>query len=150
MIGKPGGPARCYSRPQNQAGGNTTHTESTYRGRPTGILSFCPTLSPLSPPSPTPQPQPHPSVSSPSPWLLYLLRYLHHLFPAGILSDSFGTTSGWTSPCQAVKQATVVKDFNCQGLDCYVNDEGRAMAELLCFIAPGVRWQMQVTLEVAT
>ncbi|KAF6252239.1 peptidase S8/S53 domain-containing protein [Scenedesmus sp. NREL 46B-D3] len=53
----------------------------------------------------------------------------------GILSDSFGVKRPWTSPCAAVLATTVLKEYP-GGNDGVVNDEGRAMAELICFVAP--------------
>jgi hypothetical protein len=55
---------------------------------------------------------------------------------AGILSDSFGVKKPWTSPCAAVQATKVLKEYP-GGADGVTNDEGRAMAELICFVAPG-------------
>jgi hypothetical protein len=61
---------------------------------------------------------------------------LHYFAAAGILSDSFGVKRPWKSPCAAVNAMTVLKEYP-GGADGVTNDEGRAMAELICFVAPG-------------
>jgi hypothetical protein len=54
---------------------------------------------------------------------------------AGILSDSFGVKRPWSSPCPAVGKTKILREFS--GSPSFTNDEGRAMAELICFVAPG-------------
>ncbi|WIA44193.1 hypothetical protein OEZ86_010516 [Tetradesmus obliquus] len=57
----------------------------------------------------------------------------------GILSDSFGIKRPWSSPCAAVGATTLLKEYPGSASDGVTNDEGRAMAELICFVAPGAK-----------
>lgn len=68
---------------------------------------------------------------------VHMLRHARLLSPSslsslspGILSDSFNFRQSDSFPCEAVRNMTVVEDD--AGID-----EGRAMAELICFVAPG-------------
>lgn len=49
------------------------------------------------------------------------------------MSDSFNALGATSFPCDAVANLTVVEDY--LGED--ATDEGRGMAELICFVAPG-------------
>lgn len=51
------------------------------------------------------------------------------------MSDSFNKLGATEFPCDAVRDMTVVKDYT--GTSPAPTDEGRGMAELICFIAPG-------------